>query len=164
MATILSRHRAWVPHPTPFSSLLVRQLVSISVSLRCPVPAAFLPCSPRGRTETRSAERLHGCVLDAGLSDMLPPRASRKPTAHPNIKPHEAHVLSWPGSAMHVPRGKHFFKPDVDSRNEIRGELPPMAQLLVSAGARPGFPTCARKVPQPPQNALIPPLTPLVLV
>ena len=92
----------------------------------------------------KPSQRLHGCVLDAGLSDALPPRASRKPTSHAHIKPHDAHVLSWPGTGLHVPRGKHFFKPDVDSRNEIRGELPPTAQLLISAGSRPGFPTCAQ--------------------
>ena len=97
----------------------------------------------------KPSQRLHGCVLDAGLPDMLPPRASRKPTAHPNIKPHEAHVMSWPGTAMHVPPGKHHFRPDVASRNEIRGELPPMAQLLISPGSRPGFPTCARFISAP---------------
>ena len=96
----------------------------------------------------RPSQRLHGCSLDAGLPDRLPPRASREPSNHPSIKPHEAHYLSWPGTGLHVPRNKHFFKPHVDSRNEARGELPPTAQVLISAGSRPGFPTCAHASPE----------------
>ena len=97
----------------------------------------------------KPSQRDHGNVLDAGLPDTLPPRASRKPTAHPHIKPHDAHVLSWPGTGLHVPSNQHYFKPQVDSRHEIRGELPPTAQLLISAGSRPGFPTCAQSDPAP---------------
>lgn len=77
---------------------------------------------------------------DVSLSD-TPRSASRKPSIHPSIKPHESQFLSWPGCGLYVPRGKHHYKPQVDSRNEARGELPPTTQLLISAGSRPGFPT-----------------------
>jgi len=89
----------------------------------------------------KPSQRLHGNVLDAGLTDRLPPRASRKPKQHPEIKPHSAHVLSWPGTGLNVPRHKHFYRPQVDSRNEVRGELPPTAQMLICPGSRPVFPT-----------------------
>ena len=89
----------------------------------------------------KPSQRLHGCTLDAGLEDKLPPRASRKPHAHPKIKPHAAHFLSWPGTGLYVPGHKHHARPQVDSRNEARGELPPTAQMLISAGSRPAFPS-----------------------
>ena len=92
----------------------------------------------------KPSQRLHGNVLDAGgsVEDRLPPRASRKPKLeHHNVKPHQAHFLSWPGHSLYVPKKKHYFRASVDSRHEARGELPPTAQMLISAGSRPGFPT-----------------------
>lgn len=86
------------------------------------------------------SQRLHGCSLDAGLPDNLPPRASRKPSAHVGVKDQDLHILSWPGTGLHVPRHKHW-RPQVDSRAEVRGELPPTAQQLISTGSRPTFPT-----------------------
>lgn len=90
----------------------------------------------------RPSQRLHGNDLDAGIADRLPPRASRKPKKeHPNVKPHAAHFLSYPGHCFFVPPTKHAFRPDVTSRKEARGELPLTAQMLVSPGTRPDFPT-----------------------
>lgn len=90
----------------------------------------------------RPSQRLHGNVLDAGIADTLPLRASRRPKKeHPTVKPHQAHFLSYPGHSFFVPPTRHYFKPDVRSRSEARGELPPTAQMLVKPGTRPDFPT-----------------------
>jgi hypothetical protein len=86
----------------------------------------------------RPSQRLQGCSLDTGLPDKLPPRASRKPIKPLPPKVVELQVLSWPGTGLFVPHHKHW-RPKVDSRNEMRGELPPTAQQLVSAGSRPGY-------------------------
>ena len=92
----------------------------------------------------KPSQRLHGNTLDTGIADMLPPRASRKPSGHPKAKDSDQLCfMSWPGTGVMLPRHKHW-RPRVDSRNEARGELPPSAHLLLSAGSRPGFPTCAR--------------------
>ena len=74
------------------------------------------------------------------LDSTLPPRASRAPTMHMSPRRHEAHFLSWPGYGHYVPRTKHYFKAEVDSRSEARGELPPTARMLESAGSRPYMP------------------------
>ena len=89
----------------------------------------------------KPSQRLHGNVMDAGLQDTLPPRASRKPPLeHRRVKKHDVHFLSWPGHSLYVPKSKHYYKPQVDSHSERRGELPPTAQMLITAGSRPGFP------------------------
>ena len=82
------------------------------------------------------SQRLHGNVLDSGQPDTLPPRASRKPNPSASVQLHSAQFMSWPGTALFVPSTKHHWKPDIDSRHERRGELPPTAQLLVSPGSR----------------------------
>lgn len=76
----------------------------------------------------------------ATWNDSVAPNALRKPSEHPDIKPHQAHFLSWPGQCLYVPRTKHFFKPQVSSYKEVRGEKPLTAQMLISAGSRPPFP------------------------
>ena len=87
----------------------------------------------------KPSQRDHGNEKDTGLPDALPPRASRKPRVYTDVKAHDAHVLSWPGSALFV--AQHFYRPPVDSRHVLRGDLPPSAQMLVSPGSRPPFPT-----------------------
>jgi len=97
------------------------------------------------------SQRQHGNVLDAGLEQR--PRLSRKPADDYAVKPHEAHFLSWPGTNIYVHRKRHHFKPSVDSRHEVRGELPLTAQLLSSAGSRPAFRTMAITGLQPAGRA-----------
>lgn len=81
-----------------------------------------------------------------------PMTASRKPYPHPEVKPHTAHFLSWPGQCLYVPRTKHFFKADVSSHREKRGEKPINAQVLISSGSRPPFPYFASTAkPLPPR-------------
>jgi len=98
--------------------------------------------SPSPHPYMTPSQRLHGNVLDAGLQDSRPTRASRKPAAaYPGVRPHQAHFLSWANHSVFVHPKKHRFKPEVVSRHEVRGELPPTAQQLISAGSRPVFPT-----------------------
>lgn len=89
-------------------------------------------------------------------------RAPCKPRPiHPAVQPHQPHFITWPGKALYVPPTKHFYKPEVASRKEMRGELPPTLQMLVSAGSRPGFPICAclhhmHRFSQPPPHSFRP--------
>ena len=79
------------------------------------------------------------------LEDSLPPRVSRMvplQATSPRAV-HEAHVLSWPGHARYVPRKTTYYRPHVDSQCEARGELPPTARMLASAGSRPFMPVFA---------------------
>jgi hypothetical protein len=46
------------------------------------------------------SQRLHGNVLDAGVSGDSRPRSSRKAVARSAVRAHDSHFLSWPGSAM----------------------------------------------------------------
>lgn len=79
------------------------------------------------------------------LEDSLPERVSRLvPLARDSPRAvHEAHVLSWPGHARYVDRKTTYYRPHVDSQCEARGELPPTARMLVSAGSRPFMPVFA---------------------
>ena len=86
------------------------------------------------------SQRYHGNVLDAGIEDRLPPRASRAPALTTSVKSHSSHFLSWPGTALFVPASKHHYRPTNDCTATVRGDLPIMQSLLNGAGSRPDFP------------------------
>ena len=71
----------------------------------------------------------------------LTPRPSRKSNLHPGMK--SGQFISWPGYGRFVSNRTEHYKAIIDSRAEARGELPPTARLLVSAGSRPPFPSFA---------------------
>ena len=104
----------------------------------------------------KPSQRHHGNVLDEDVLKVqrphsvnsLPPRASRAPKVRPIDTSTDLRVVSWPGTAL-VKAKKAHWKPEVESKNEVKGELPPTAQLLKFPGSRPRFPTCAFAAPRP---------------
>ena len=72
----------------------------------------------------------------------------RAPKVRPIDTSTDLRVVSWPGTAL-VKAKKAHWKPEVESKNEVKGELPPTAQLLKFPGSRPRFPTCAFAAPRP---------------
>ena len=69
-----------------------------------------------------------------------------KPSApiHPILPPpSRAHPLLHWRPLRYVPKNKNYYRPHVDSQCEARGELPPTARMLASAGSRPFMPVFA---------------------